>query len=403
MSVTRKAPNTDAGRALALDRAALKRSTSLPADVVLSAPTQTRLSTVRAALNQNLALRGQALVNQGNMTPDKDAKNRTAALYISHFIQCQDKAALRGEPGFLKADRGHFQLDITNDTLPPLVYDNDVFLWGQRIIDGDVLRLAAGKPAIPFPVIADVSAKYNLFSTVFGAYNLLKRAYDDAQEAISNMRADVDSLILRIWNETEAAYSEEDAASKRRNAREWGVVYVLVAGAAPSPDDFSMMGTVRDSITNQPIDNAAVVVSAAAEIIVLTDGNGKYLVPVLPAGTYDYAVHKGGYTQNEGSVTVTAGAIVTRDIQLVPTASASTGTVQGVVTVAGAGVAANIIVEGTTISTASGAGTGNYNLPGVPVGEQIIRATSIADPSKTQAKTATITEGGTVTLNFSFP
>lgn len=256
---TRQLPNTDATSALALDKAALKLSISLPTDVVLSAETQARLALLRPQFNNNLALRGQALSNQGAMTPQKDAKSRTAGLYISHFINGIDNAALRGETGFVAADRGFFQLDITNRALPPLATDDDILLWGPRIITGEANRILAGKPVMPFPQIIDVTTKFGDFNTIYGSYNLLKRAYDDSQEAISNMRTAVASLILRMWNETEAAYSEEEGSSKRRNSREWGVVY-------RSKNDVTRTGDIlQGQVAN--IDTTGATITEETEIL----------------------------------------------------------------------------------------------------------------------------------------
>ncbi len=399
MGISRRLPNSEATRALALDRAALKISISPPGDIVLSAQTQARLATIRTALNTNLALRGQALGNQMGMTPDKDNKRRKAGLFVSHFVMGCDKAALRGEPGFTLSDRTFFQLDGSNDALPPLETDDEVFLWGSRIIAGNALRLAAGKPAMPFPLIADVNTKYTDFTTVFGDYNLLKRAYDDAQEAISGMRPEVDSLILRIWNEVEAAYSEEDAESKRRNSREWGVVYVLTGNEAPSPAEFSIMGTIADSASGLPIEDVEVSVMPGGSVV-LTDSLGRYYVPVLAAGSYDVTVHKAGYLDKTiPGVIVTAGAITTLNATLASTAG--TGTISGNVNAPGFPTA-TVSVAGTGL-TATTDPMGNYTISNVPIGMQTVQCFLNSDPANIKTQTPTVVAGATVTVNFSFP
>ncbi len=399
MGISRRLPNTDAKRALALDRAALKISISLPADIVLSAQTQARLTATRTALNNNLALRGQALGNQMAMTPDKDNKRRIAGLFVSHFVMGCDKAALRGEPGFTLSDRTYFQLDGSNDTLPPLETDDEVFLNGKRVIDGNVLRLAAGRPVMPFPLIADVNTKYTDFTTVYGDYNLLKRAYDDAQEAISGMRADVDSLILRIWNEVEAAYSEEDEESKRRNSREWGVVYVLTGNEAPSPAEFSIIGTIADSATGLPLEDVELSVMPGGSVV-LTDSHGRYYVPVLSAGSYDVTVHKAGYLDKTiPGVIVTAGAITTLNATLASTAA--TGTISGNVNAPGF-PPATVAVAGTGLSATTDP-MGNFTIAGVAAGMVTLNCFLNSDPANIKTQTPTVVAGATVTVNFSFP
>jgi hypothetical protein len=326
MSVVRQLPKTDSGCELVLNKAAQKIVISAPGDIVLTAQTQARLALLLPLFNTNLALRGQSLAQQVVATPGKDGERRTAGLHISHFIQGHDKAAARGEAGFAQGDRAFFQLEGTSFKLPDLDTDDDVFALGKKIIDGVVLRLAAGKPVMPFPAIANFSLKYNGFKTTLGAYNLLKKAYDDSQEVISNSRVEIDKLILRIWNEVEAAYSEEDAASMRRNAREWGVVYVLVKGTIPSPDDFSVMGKVTDSVSGLDLEDVEIQIVPPGAIV-LTDEAGNYLVPVqTPGNSYTINVHKAGYIdQSFSNVVITATAITTLNVQLVPGASVSTG------------------------------------------------------------------------------
>ena len=56
------------------------------------------------------------------------------------------------------------------------------------------------------PSIAEVTAEVNLFKTLNASQSTLKDAYDNAQEAVSDMRPEVDSLILRIWDEVETAF-----------------------------------------------------------------------------------------------------------------------------------------------------------------------------------------------------
>ncbi len=403
MAVVRRLPNTDAGRALALDRAAIKLSITAPADIVLTAQSQTRLAAIRPTFNTNLVLRGQALGNQTVATPGKDSARRVAALFISHYVQGCDKAAMRGETGFFKADRSYFQLDGTNFDIPDLENDNEVLLWGPRIIDGDALRIAAGKPVMPFPAIADVTAKYNLFSTAFGDYSLLKTAYDNAQEAISNMREDVDSLILRMWNETEAAYSEEAPSSKRRNARDWGVVYVLVAGTVPTPDDFSIMGKVTIAVPGSPVPVADVTVTVLETgDTVLSQSNGDYLVSRLNPGTYTLQVEKAGFvTQTITNVTVVDGQITTLNISLLP--AAATGSLVGSVTLGGSPVSASITIEGTTFSASTEPTTGVYTIENIPAGNITVRATIIADPANFQTQNITIVAGQANELLFVFP
>ncbi|MES2621106.1 MAG: carboxypeptidase-like regulatory domain-containing protein [Bacteroidota bacterium] len=402
MAVTRRTPTSDVGRALALDKAALKLSISPPGDVVLSTATQTRLAILRTALNLNLALRGAALSNQVNMTPQKDAKRKTAGYYTSHFIQGCDHAALRGETGFSQADRAFFQLEATNYNLPVLDNDDTVLIWGQRILTGNTNRLAQGKPVMPYPAIADVNIKYTDFTTIYGDYNLIKRAYDDAQEAISNSREDIDSFILRMWNEIEAAYSEEDAPSKRRNSREWGVVYVLVAGSEPTADDFSITGKVGVAVPGSVVPLADVqVLVVETNTVSYSQANGDYFIEVLPPGTYTIQFSKHGFiTQTFSGVVIEAGVLIDNNVAMAPLVTAS---VAGTVLQGGLPVAATVTIVGTALSAVPDP-TGYYTINGITPGTGIVVRAEITGttPLNFQEQTIMLEPGEGLEVIFAF-
>ncbi len=203
-----------------------------------------------------------------------------------------------------------------------------------------------------------------------------------------------------MWNEIETAFDEGNKPSMRRKAREWGVVYIVTPGEELDPDEFSIAGTLTDSETGEPIDNAAVVVQAAVQIIVLTDAQGKYYVPKLSAGAYDISVHKDGYVAFDiPGVNVTEGAITTLNIQLTPD---ETGSVSGTVLKMGVGISATVTVEGTSISAQTN-GTGQYLLEGIEPGTVNVRATSNANPADNLVLPILVSAGGVIELIFNLP
>lgn len=77
-------------------------------------------------------------------------------------------------------------------------------------------------------------------------------------------------------------------------------------------------GTVTDSVTGLPIDNA-VINLASPETILYTDEDGYYLVEDLVAGTYTVSCHLEGYEVPAGvTVTSAAGDSLVVDFALVP-------------------------------------------------------------------------------------
>ncbi|MES2619602.1 MAG: carboxypeptidase regulatory-like domain-containing protein [Bacteroidota bacterium] len=252
------------------------------------------------------------------------------------------------------------------------------------------------------PSAAQVATQHTIFVAAQGDQSTKKTAYDNEQEDVAEISVEGLDLVDDIWDECEFTFRKDSAPSKRRKCREYGVVYVPRAGETPSPDDFSMMGVITDGVTGNPIGNAVFVVSAATEIIVLTDGNGKFFVPVLPAGTYNIVAHKGGYYEYSATVVVVAGAITPRNVQLTPESVPDTGGISGTVSKGGVNILATVTVEGTTF-TAQTNPLGVYLIEGVPPGSVMVRATSNSNPADTLVLPITVSAGGVIELIFNLP
>jgi hypothetical protein len=194
----------------------------------MSPSTITRLDTAQPLFKQKMQARADALSAQSASTSGTDAQRNSTRMYISHYFQAFNNGVARGM--FTAAERAYYKLDISSEAVPALDSDEKLLTWGANLIEGDAQRIAAGGAAMAMPTTAEVDAVFSVFATSNQQQSNLKDAYDQAQEAVSSMRNDVDSLILRMWNEIEASFSEEDAPSKRRKAREWGVVYISSPG-----------------------------------------------------------------------------------------------------------------------------------------------------------------------------
>ena len=84
------------------------------------------------------------------------------------------------------------------------------------------------------------------------------------------------------------------------------------------PGDSRVHGTVTDSETGDPIDDANVVLSGESnEYSARTDSKGKYEI-TCPAGDYTIEVSHDGYETHSGTVTVREGKDEQYDVQLYP-------------------------------------------------------------------------------------
>lgn len=395
----RRLPRTDEERNSALTSGKTKKDSVPPAENVLSAQTTLRLDTQQPLFGQKMIERGVALSNQAGSTMPLTPLKERARMFISHFIQAFNNGIERGM--FPANARGFYQLNVSSKAVPSLDSEEKIITWGDRLIAGDPLRVAAGGAAMAMPDITEVNTEHSAFKAENTLQNNLKGAYDVAQEAVENLRPDADSLIVRMWNEIETAYSEESAPSKRRKSRQWGVVYVLSPGETPSPDDYSIIGNATSQVTGLPLAGVAVKVLETDETY-LSDDDGNFFIPVLTAATYSLEVSKPGFIpQTLPGIVVTEDEITEVDVQLIPVA---TGTVAGTVTLGGApaaGVAMS--VDGVALPIVFTDPAGHFSISGIPPGMQIIRAQlPPAMGGGFQTQNVNVVAGAEIEVNFIF-
>ena len=95
-------------------------------------------------------------------------KVRNARMYISHFIQVLNLAAIRGE--IKKGQKELYKLDPHNHTLPDLSTEENLITWGQNIIDGENARIAQGGFPIYNPAIMTSSANITIRMSCINAH-----------------------------------------------------------------------------------------------------------------------------------------------------------------------------------------------------------------------------------------
>jgi len=208
---------------------AKKRKDDVPAaEWPMSGATAQRLDIAQPEFKVRMQERGNALSVQAEATAAAEPDRAKARMFISHFFQVFNLGVTREL--FPAAHRAYYQLDVNSEAVPLLDSAESISTWGQRIIEGDAERVTAGGAAMALPSAAEVQTVFDAYVTVSSTQADRKAAYDLSQERVANLRPDVDSLIVRMWNEIEAAYSEDDAPSKRRKSRQWGVVYISSPG-----------------------------------------------------------------------------------------------------------------------------------------------------------------------------
>lgn len=157
-------------------------------------------------------------------------KVRNARMYISHFIQVLNLAAIRGE--IKKGQKELYKLDPNNHTLPDLSTEEKLIEWGKNIIEGEQARTSQGGFPIYNPAINKVQVHYNIFREHYTMHKLHTKTHSRSHESIEDMRTQADEIILNIWDQVENFYKDELPYAKLQNCQAYGMIYYYRKGEA---------------------------------------------------------------------------------------------------------------------------------------------------------------------------
>lgn len=226
----RRLPNTDAARIRAL-KSALRKGQRLEIDEIafslgLKQKIEFFLPKFEIAIKNSRLAKEQQFGN----SPKFSEYTKKARLYVSHFIQVLNFCIARGE--MKPSVRTYYGLDEKSSKVPPLMTEQDLLQWGEKIINGEQERISRreGNP-IYCPSIALVKVNYENFKD-----NYLRQKQfqtNSARESgnVAQFRSEADALILELWNEVENYFANvRDEEEKRYMCEEYGLVYVFRRG-----------------------------------------------------------------------------------------------------------------------------------------------------------------------------
>ena len=309
MAISRRLPNSDRQRMIFLRESKTKKDGLSPAQVanVLRTNTATDLDTHFAAYNTAYTARTNALASQVGATQQVNDLAKKLKMMCSHYLQILKFRVERGaEPAYYLQ---FYALAASNPVLPAMGTEAELRDVASRILSGDVARIAAGGAAMVEITAQQIQTAYDDWTAATVAQSNLKDAYNAAQEAIATMNPTIDIFVRKLYDEIESAYNSNDTASNRRNAREWGVIYVTDTPTAV------VEGTITDATTSQPIGQVAVI-NVETEEITYTGADGKYLLRSVFIGDALITTQKVGYETAEQSVVLDENVHKTLDFVL---------------------------------------------------------------------------------------
>ncbi len=224
----RRLPNTDKARLKAL-RMAVEESekqqlNEAPISYKLLHEAKTICSVFDNIVQQyNQTFESQVVANKKYQQIIKNVR-----LYISHFIQVLNLAVIRGE---IKAEnKRYYKLQPDDYTVPDLTSEVALMEWGKNIIDGENERTRNGGIPVYNPTIVKVKVHYDIFKEYKNSQKLFQESTSRNQDQVASMRANVDKIVLEIWNQVEATFAHLPLSQRLEMCGRYGVVYYYRKG-----------------------------------------------------------------------------------------------------------------------------------------------------------------------------
>lgn len=153
---------------------------------------------------------------------------RMARLYVSHFVQVLNLSVLRNEikPEMKKL----YGMSADSNSVPDLTSDDNLYKWGESIIEGEQKRIQSGGTPIYNPAIAKVRVHYDIFVEHYNNQKVLQNNTSRTIANVSSLNDMADKLILDIWNDVEHQFSLLPPAQRLQKCMEYGVVYYYRKG-----------------------------------------------------------------------------------------------------------------------------------------------------------------------------
>ncbi|MBN2813751.1 MAG: hypothetical protein JXQ80_06710 [Bacteroidales bacterium] len=219
----RRLPNTDLARLRALRIAYEKGKELPPFQLAFTQATFQKVISNMHAFEKTVQESRQAYNKQVEKSKEYARLLRKAKLYMSHFIQVVNMAIARGD--LSSTDRDYFGFGRDQSRVPAFSSENEVIQWGEKLIQGETLRMKKGLTPVSNPTIALVKVRYEDFMEAYRFQKILQKNLQRSQEKLVEQRKIIDGVITAIWNEVEDHFKNLPDEDRRNHAKIYGLVY----------------------------------------------------------------------------------------------------------------------------------------------------------------------------------
>lgn len=224
----RKLPNTDSSRLKALNAAILKSGNTDYQNLAVSMQTIEGAKTIAEKLSRACNRYQQAYDLQIKANKTFQTKIRNAKMYLSHFVQVLYLCIIRTE---IKEEHlALYGLEAANMQVPDMSSNELVLEWGEKIIQGENLRIAKGGVPIYNPSISKVNVMFSIFKDSFQTQKIHQKSTTRLLNDVALLRDEVDQIIFKIWEEVEKHTVDFPIEERLEMNRDYGVVYYYRKG-----------------------------------------------------------------------------------------------------------------------------------------------------------------------------
>ena len=150
-------------------------------------------------------------------------------MYAVHFMRVLVMSVERGEirQSTLPECYG---FDNADELLRRLHSVDDAYRIVPGIVDGEKKRIAAGGRPIYNPTIGMVATHYDIFRDIYEQQRILNGKAERALADVKAVRAEVDRLIIDVWNAVEAHFAGLPPETRYDECRRYGLIYYYRKG-----------------------------------------------------------------------------------------------------------------------------------------------------------------------------
>lgn len=148
---------------------------------------------------------------------------RTATMYLSHFMQVLKMSVERGE--IKRATLQLYSLPDDITVLPTVHTIAALTEWAPKIVAGEKARIKQGGRPIFNPTIGMVQTHADIFAEAYRKQRTLQQRTLESEQRLKEIRPDTDALILRLWDQIEQHFLADTVAGRVDDCRRFGVIY----------------------------------------------------------------------------------------------------------------------------------------------------------------------------------